>query len=445
MRNECHGDGFCDTKLDTERHNRDFDRKDTTMTPKERMDKGLLYNPDTGGLLEEQGELLNKLWEFNRLKPTQVEEKEKYMKEVFAECGEDNYIELPFHANFGGAHVHFGSHIYANFNLTLVDDGHIYVGDYVQFAPNVVVATPNHPIDPGLRKRYFQYNKDVYIGDNVWIGSNSVIVPGVTIGRNTVIGAGSVVTKDIPENVVAVGNPCRVMRKVSERDREFFYKNERVDWEELKDTIVFDMDGTVLNTLEDLTSSVNYTLDKFDLPSHTVEEYRHLFGIGIRYVFENVVPDGTSDEEIDKMLPIFKEHYDKHCLDNTRPYDGILDLMRELKERGFKLAIVSNKIDSAVKELHERFFSESVDVAIGEKPGINRKPASDMVYEALKEMGSKKENAIYIGDSEVDLATASNSELSFICVLWGFRDEDFLREKGAKTFAKKPEDILKLV
>ena len=127
-----------------------------------------------------------------------------------------------------------GSNVYVNFNLMLVDDGNIYVGDKVMFGPNVIIATANHPIDPELRARGLQYNKDVHIGDNVWIGANTVIVPGVHIGNNVVIGAGSVVNKDIPDNVVAVGNPCRVLREVSERDRDFFYKNERIDWENLQ-------------------------------------------------------------------------------------------------------------------------------------------------------------------------------------------------------------------
>ena len=155
------------------------------------------------------------------------------MKNVFAECGDDNYIELPFHANWGGSHVHFGNGIYANSNLTLVDDGHIYVGDKVMFGPNVTVATANHPINAELRSRGLQYNKDVSIGENSWIGANVVIVPGITIGKNVVIGAGSVVTKDIPDHVVAVGNPCKVLRTVDEHDDTYFYRNEKIDWEEL--------------------------------------------------------------------------------------------------------------------------------------------------------------------------------------------------------------------
>ena len=205
------------------------------MTQYERMVNGLLYDPRDAEVMNEQVPFQDRLWAFNQLKPSDADEKTAYMKEVFAECGDDCYIELPFHANWGGHHVHFGCGIYANSNLTMVDDGHIYVGDKVMFGPNVTVATANHPIDPELRARGLQYNKDVYIGENTWIGSGAVIVPGVRIGKNTVIGAGSVVTKDIPDNVVAVGNPCRVLREVSERDRDDFYKNERIDRENLTD------------------------------------------------------------------------------------------------------------------------------------------------------------------------------------------------------------------
>ena len=203
------------------------------MTQYERMVNGLIYDPADAEILKEQLVFQDMLWAFNQLKPSEIEKKQTYMKDIFAECGENCYIELPFHANWGGHHVHFGSGIYANSNLTLVDDGHIYVGDKVMFGPNVTVATASHPINPELRERGLQFNKNVYIGENTWIGAGVIIVPGVHIGKNTVIGAGSVVTKCIPDNVVAVGNPCRVLRNVSEHDREFFYKAERIDWDNL--------------------------------------------------------------------------------------------------------------------------------------------------------------------------------------------------------------------
>ena len=197
------------------------------------MVKGMLYDPRDKKILDEQFPYQDKLWEFNKLKPSDIEKKEQFMKEVFAECGENCYIELPFHANWGGHHVHFGSEIYANSNLTLVDDGHIYIGDKVMIGPNVTIATANHPIDPELRDKGLQYNRDVYVGENTWIGSGVVIVPGVRIGKNVVIGAGSIVTKDIPDNVLAVGNPCRVLREVSDHDREYYYKSDKIDWNEI--------------------------------------------------------------------------------------------------------------------------------------------------------------------------------------------------------------------
>ena len=203
------------------------------MNQYERMIKGLIYDPMDEEIMNKQRPYQEKLWEFNQLKPTDIKEKEKYMKEVFLECGDDCYIELPFHANWGGHHVHFGNGIYANSNLTLVDDGHIYVGDRVMFGPNVTIATANHPIDAELRRRGLQYNKDVHIGENTWIGAGTIIVPGIHIGKNCIIGAGSIVTKDIPDNTVAVGNPCKVIRKISERDKIYFYKDELIDWEEL--------------------------------------------------------------------------------------------------------------------------------------------------------------------------------------------------------------------
>ena len=172
--------------------------------------------------MEEQFTYLDKLYEYNSIPQTQLKKREKFLKEMFAEIGEGCYIQPPFYANWGGKHVHFGKKIYANFNLTLVDDTFIYVGDYTMFGPNVTVATAGHPINPELREQAYQYNAPVTIGKNCWIGAGAVILPGVTIGDNSVIGAGSVVTKDIPQNVVAVGNPCRVLREIGEKDKEYY-------------------------------------------------------------------------------------------------------------------------------------------------------------------------------------------------------------------------------
>ena len=200
------------------------------MTDKEKMHLGELYLPNSTEIMEEQTLCLDKLFDFNATRPTEGEKREKLLKEMFAEIGENCYIEPPFHANWGGKHVHFGKNIYANFNLTLVDDTHIYVGDYTMFGPNVTVATAGHPILPTLRAQAYQYNMPIKIGKNCWLGAGVIVLPGVTIGNNVVIGAGSVVTKDIPDNVVALGNPCRVLREINERDKEYYFKNRKIDY-----------------------------------------------------------------------------------------------------------------------------------------------------------------------------------------------------------------------
>lgn len=192
------------------------------------LHNGKLYFPEDEELMRQQLLCLEKLYDYNRTRPLEQEKRRKLLSEMFAQIGEGCYIEPPFHANWGGKHVHFGKDVYANFNLTLVDDTHIYVGDCTMFAPNVTVATAGHPILPSLREKACQFNMPVHIGKNCWIGAGALIMPGVSIGDNTVIGAGSVVTKDIPPNVVAVGNPCRVMREISEHDKEFYYKDRRI-------------------------------------------------------------------------------------------------------------------------------------------------------------------------------------------------------------------------
>ena len=199
------------------------------MSMKEKMHTGELYLPGDEEIMREQLKRLDRLYDFNSTRPTEMEKREALLKQMFAEIGEGCYIEPPFHANFGGGHVHFGKNVYANFGLTLVDDTHIYVGDYTMFGPNVVVATAGHPILPELREKGYQYNMPVHIGKNCWIGAGAIIVPGITIGDNVVIGAGSIVTKDLPTNVVAVGNPCKVLREVNEKDREFYFKGRKID------------------------------------------------------------------------------------------------------------------------------------------------------------------------------------------------------------------------
>ena len=195
-----------------------------------KMKSGELYGSADESLLSKQMLCLEKLYDYNATRPSEFKKREALLKEMFAEIGEGCYIEPPLHANWGGRNCHFGKNVYANFNLTLVDDTDIYVGDYTMLAPNVVVATAGHPILPPLREKAFQYNVPVHIGRNCWIGAGALIMPGVTIGDNTVIGAGSVVTKDIPANVVAVGNPCRVVREIGEHDREFYFKDRKINY-----------------------------------------------------------------------------------------------------------------------------------------------------------------------------------------------------------------------
>ena len=199
------------------------------MTQKERMEAGSLYDPADEAIVKEQKGRAHFLKEYNALGQGDEAKMQALLQKMFAECGEGVYLQPPFYANWAGRNVHVGDNVYANFNLTLVDDTDIYVGDSVMFAPNVVVATAGHPINPELRRRVAQYNLPVHIGNNVWIGAGAVILPGVTIGDNSVIGAGSVVTRDIPANVVAVGNPCRVIREIGEHDREYYYRDLKID------------------------------------------------------------------------------------------------------------------------------------------------------------------------------------------------------------------------
>lgn len=203
------------------------------MGMKERLHTGEIYFPNDEEIMKEQIKKLDRLYDFNMTRPTELEKRGAMLKEMFAEIGEDCYIEPPLHSNFGGAHVHFGKNVYANFNLTLVDDTHIYVGDYTMIGPNVTIATAGHPILPELREKGYQFNMPVHIGKNCWIGAGAVILPGITIGDNVVVGAGSVVTKDLPSNVVAVGNPCKVLREVNEHDREYYFKERKIDYSKL--------------------------------------------------------------------------------------------------------------------------------------------------------------------------------------------------------------------
>lgn len=194
----------------------------------EKMHSTKLYLPSDQEIAKEQQKCLNRLYDFNQTRPTELKKRKAMLKEMFAEIGDGCYIEPPFHANWGGRHVHFGNHVYANFNLTLIDDTHIYIGSHTMIGPGVIIATAGHPVLPILREQAYQYNAPIHIGSNCWLGAGVLVLPGVTIGDNTVIGAGSVVTKDIPSDVVAVGAPCRVMRPIGERDKEFYFKDKRI-------------------------------------------------------------------------------------------------------------------------------------------------------------------------------------------------------------------------
>lgn len=199
------------------------------MTELEKMRSGEIYDPADGNIQAEQNRCLELQYDYNHTRPAEAERRAALLKQMFASIGEGCYIEPPLHANWGGHHVHLGSHVYANFGLTLVDDTDIYIGDYTMLAPNVILATAGHPILPQLRVHGLQYNIPIHIGKNVWIGAGTIVLPGVTIGDNSVIGAGSIVTRDIPSDVLAFGNPCRVIRPISEHDRQYYYKDREID------------------------------------------------------------------------------------------------------------------------------------------------------------------------------------------------------------------------
>ena len=204
------------------------------MEQRDNMHNGKLYDPNDDSVMEEQMVCLDRLYDFNQTRPSEMDKRNAIMKEMMGDVGKDCYIEPPFHANWGGKHVHFGDGVYANFGLTCVDDTHIYVGSHTLFGPNVILATAGHPMMPELRKHGIQYNMPIHIGENCWLGAGVIVVPGVTIGYNVVIGASSVVTKDIPSNSVAMGTPCRVVRQINDHDKEYYFKDKKIDWSEMQ-------------------------------------------------------------------------------------------------------------------------------------------------------------------------------------------------------------------
>lgn len=212
-------------------------------------------------------------------------------------------------------------------------------------------------------------------------------------------------------------------------------------------TVIFDLDGTLLNTLEDLTDSVNYAMEKFGFPVHTIEEIRSFVGNGAPKLIERSIPQGTENPSYEAVLAAFKEYYAAHCEDRTNPYEGIMELLAQLKEKGCRMAVVSNKFDGAVKRLCKKYFGEYFEAAIGESADVKRKPAPDTVYRALRELSCDGSRAVYVGDSEVDIQTAQNASLPCISVTWGFRTEEQLRAAGAqeRLMIRTPQELVPLL
>ena len=210
-------------------------------------------------------------------------------------------------------------------------------------------------------------------------------------------------------------------------------------------TIIFDLDGTLLNTLEDLKDSLNHTLTKHDFPTRTLEEVRRFVGNGVKTLIRRATPDSCTEEEIELYYHEFTTYYNKSMMNKTRPYDGIIELLLELNRYNYKLAVVSNKYDQAVKYLVKYYFKDLITVAIGEKPSIKRKPAPDSVYTAIKELKSDLSSTIYVGDSDVDMKTANNAGIPSIGVTWGFRSREVLNKAGANYIIDTPKEIFTLI
>ena len=207
------------------------------------------------------------------------------------------------------------------------------------------------------------------------------------------------------------------------------------------DTYIFDLDGTLLSTLGDLAASCNYALRTHGMPERTIDEVRRFVGNGVKLLMQRAIPGGLDNPQFDDAYATFRQHYMQHNLDTTQPYPGIMPLLQQLKAEGKHIAVVSNKFYAATRELCRHFFGDLVPVAIGEREDIRKKPAPDTVIEALRQLGVGKEGAVYVGDSDVDVATAKNSGMPCVSVLWGFRDKEFLVEHGATTFISRPEDM----
>ena len=240
---------------------------------------------------------------------------------------------------------------------------------------------------------------------------------------------------------------CQVVRTTTAPLQPTYNMKEQEIVNKKFETIIFDLDGTLLDTLGDLAASVNYALQVHHMPTHSIDDVRRFVGNGVRLLMERAVPDGAANPQFEETFATFRQHYMEHSLDTTRPYDGILEMLFALRRRGYRTAVVSNKFYAATQELCRHFFADSIEVAIGEHEaeGIRKKPAPDTVNEALRQLGVSREQAVYVGDSDVDIATAKASGMPCISVLWGFRDRQFLLEHGATTFISHPEELLTLI
>lgn len=212
-----------------------------------------------------------------------------------------------------------------------------------------------------------------------------------------------------------------------------------------KDTLIFDLDGTLLDTLEGLKDGFNYAITKFGYPPRTLDEVRSFVGNGIKVALKLCLPNGVEDKEFEKIVEVFKIYYLEHSEETTKVYDGILEMLKILHDKGYKIAVVSNKYDDAVKELCKVYFNGFIDFAIGEGYGIERKPNPNGVYKAIQVLNSTVESSLYIGDSEVDILTAKNANIPCVSVLWGFREKDFLVNNGAKIFAQNAKELLEII
>lgn len=229
------------------------------------------------------------------------------------------------------------------------------------------------------------------------------------------------------------------------KEKKSMYNNWKLDSEKRIEAVIFDLDGTLLDTLMDLKNAVNAALAAFHMPERTLEEIRTFVGNGVRNLMIKSVPGGEGNPDFEEALSFFTKYYKVHCKENTGPYPGILAMMKALSDKGIPMGVVSNKLDSAVKELCQEHFGAYIQVAIGEMPQVERKPAPGMVHMALDMLDVQKAQAIYVGDSEVDIQTARNAGLDCVCVTWGFRDEDFLKECGGEVFIHNPQELLECI